>query len=280
MSAEWSPSASDCLREAEAFLEADPVRFQLPLHLLLRGVESPELAPGIRCALALGPGGEVAAVGVQTPPWPVQVATAQATAAAALGTLFAAAVEPVSAVMGPEACAHAFAAAFASAAGAESRWEQSLGVFELTTLKPPRPIAGHARPAHAGERALLEQWLRDFHHEATPNDPEPPPSVGARLVTEQRGWLWLAEDGAPRALACTWREAKGVHSVGPVYTPPSARGQGAASAVVAALSAELLAKGRACTLFTDLANPTSNALYARLGYERVGTFARLGLRRS
>jgi predicted GNAT family acetyltransferase len=55
-----------------------------------------------------------------------------------------------------------------------------------------------------------------------------------------------------------------------VYTPPSFRGRGYASACVAALSASLLASGRKfCFLFTDLANPTSNSIYQKLGYRPV-----------
>ena len=55
--------------------------------------------------------------------------------------------------------------------------------------------------------------------------------------------------------------------VGAVYTPPSLRGRGYAAGVVAEVSRRALAGGhRFCSLYTDLANPTSNALYQRLGY--------------
>jgi hypothetical protein len=58
-----------------------------------------------------------------------------------------------------------------------------------------------------------------------------------------------------------------------VYTPPEQRRRGHATASVAALSAKLLAAGRAsCVLFTDLANPTSNAIYRRIGYAPVIDF--------
>jgi predicted GNAT family acetyltransferase len=56
-----------------------------------------------------------------------------------------------------------------------------------------------------------------------------------------------------------------------VYTPPSRRRQGYASALVAAMSQKLLDEGRKfCFLYTDLANPTSNSIYQRLGYQPVG----------
>jgi predicted GNAT family acetyltransferase len=56
-----------------------------------------------------------------------------------------------------------------------------------------------------------------------------------------------------------------------VYTPPARRGHGyAAGATAAVTQAALDAGATDVLLFTDLANPTSNALYPRLGYRPVG----------
>jgi predicted GNAT family acetyltransferase len=58
--------------------------------------------------------------------------------------------------------------------------------------------------------------------------------------------------------------------VGPVYTPPESRGHGYGSAVTAAASAWAHDAGaREVVLFTDLANPVSNAIYPRIGYRPV-----------
>ncbi len=55
-----------------------------------------------------------------------------------------------------------------------------------------------------------------------------------------------------------------------MYTPPELRGRGYATSVVAELTEQRLATGLAfCFLRTDLANPTSNAIYASIGYEPV-----------
>jgi GNAT superfamily N-acetyltransferase len=64
--------------------------------------------------------------------------------------------------------------------------------------------------------------------------------------------------------------AAGVSRIGPVFTPLAERGHGYGSAVTAA-AADLA--GRSGTpdvvLFADLANPTSNAIYQRIGFEPV-----------
>jgi predicted GNAT family acetyltransferase len=56
-----------------------------------------------------------------------------------------------------------------------------------------------------------------------------------------------------------------------VYTPPHRRRRGYAGSAVAAASRRALAGGATtCMLFTDLANPTSNKIYAEVGYRRAG----------
>jgi predicted GNAT family acetyltransferase len=60
--------------------------------------------------------------------------------------------------------------------------------------------------------------------------------------------------------------AYGVARIGPVYTPAADRGQGYASAAVAAVSQRHLDAGVRPCLFTDQANPTSNRVYEAIGY--------------
>ena len=94
----------------------------------------------------------------------------------------------------------------------------------------------------------------------------------ATKIADRLLYLWDV-GGVPVSLAGGTRP--GVHciSVGPVYTPPEHRCRGYASACVAALSQHLLDAGwEFCTLFTDLANPTSNSIYQKIGYRPVCDF--------
>jgi predicted GNAT family acetyltransferase len=55
-----------------------------------------------------------------------------------------------------------------------------------------------------------------------------------------------------------------------VYTPPQLRARGFGGAVTVAATRLALERGaEKVVLFTDLANPTSNALYQKLGYRPV-----------
>jgi predicted GNAT family acetyltransferase len=86
-----------------------------------------------------------------------------------------------------------------------------------------------------------------------------------------RGELLVWEDTRPVCFVGVTQPVSGVVRIGPVYTPPECRRQGYAGTAVAAASRRALAAGAdRCVLFTDLANPTSNKIYAEVGYERFG----------
>jgi predicted GNAT family acetyltransferase len=77
-------------------------------------------------------------------------------------------------------------------------------------------------------------------------------------------------------MAATTRPTRSGCSINTVYTPPRHRRRGYATAAVAALSDALLKGGRRfCCLYTDAANPTSNSIYAKIGYRPIRDDAEL-----
>jgi hypothetical protein len=89
------------------------------------------------------------------------------------------------------------------------------------------------------------------------------------LPADMRG-IYLWEDAQRVSLTGYSGPTRNGIRIGPVYMPPEFRRQGYASALVAGVSQHLLDTGRKfCFLFTDLANPTSNKIYMRIGYEPV-----------
>jgi predicted GNAT family acetyltransferase len=69
------------------------------------------------------------------------------------------------------------------------------------------------------------------------------------------------------------RPIAGVVRIGPVYTPPEHRRRGYAGSAVAAASRLALGNGaRVCMLLTDDTNPTSNKIYAEVGYRAFGAW--------
>jgi predicted GNAT family acetyltransferase len=136
--------------------------------------------------------------------------------------------------------------------------------------EPPRPAAGRLRRATGEDRELLVEWMLGFD---PANQDQRRAGRIAADVDERiaAGHYFVWEDGRPvSALAHHIEVARAVR-IGPVYTPARFRNRGYASAAVAALSRRLLERGaERCCLFTDLSNPTSNKIYASVGYTRIG----------
>jgi predicted GNAT family acetyltransferase len=132
----------------------------------------------------------------------------------------------------------------------------------------PRPAAGALRCARESDRALLVRRSIDFAREAVDDHGDAEAVVERRL---RNGGLHLWEDGGePVSMLGVNIAVAGVVRIGPVYTPPQHRRRGYATSAVAAASAAALAAGaRTCMLFTDPANPTSNRIYATVGYKRI-----------
>ena len=145
------------------------------------------------------------------------------------------------------------------------------GVFALERVEPVRGVPGAMRIATAADRPTLLEWFLAFGIEALPHPDEErlTREVDHRLSAADAGVVLWENDGAVSLAGFGGPTPNGIR-IGPVYTPPELRGHGYASALVADLSSSLLAGGRRfCFLYTDLANPTSNKIYERIGYVRV-----------
>lgn len=86
--------------------------------------------------------------------------------------------------------------------------------------------------------------------------------------------LWETPDGVPVSMAGLTSLVAGQIRLAPVYTPAHLRGRGYAGAAAVEAGRAALAEGAdEVLLFADLANPTSNGLYQRIGYRPVTDFA-------
>jgi|SRR5580658_6797844 predicted GNAT family acetyltransferase len=213
--------------------------------------------------------GRVTAALMHTPPYPVLLTRLPANSAGDLAEALAGRGRQLPGVNAEQSDAEAFAAAWSGLTGAGWQEFRRSRLYQLRQFTPPDPPPpGAARIATAADRGLLESWLDAMRREL------PDLGVPGRGLVEDRishGGLTLWEaGGAAVSLAGCTRPAEGVVRIGPVYTPMEHRGRGYGAAVTAAVSQAALGAGAAyLVLFTDLANPTSNALYQRLGYEPI-----------
>ncbi|TDC73872.1 GNAT family N-acetyltransferase [Streptomyces hainanensis] len=174
--------------------------------------------------------------------------------------------------------ATAFADAWRRRTGAEPTLSHRLRLYRLATLTPPDPLPpGRGRVAGEAEHERVVRWCREFCAavgEAFPDDPEA--WAGTRFAG-RTFMFWETPDGIPVSMAAATPMVAGQIRVDPVYTPAPLRGRGYAAAVSVAVSRAALAAGaREVVLFADAANPTSNALYQRIGFRRLADFAVYG----
>jgi predicted GNAT family acetyltransferase len=156
----------------------------------------------------------------------------------------------------------------ALAAALPMRVSMRTRLYRLEALTPPDPAPpGRARVAGPADRDQLTMWYSAFLTEIEGPSEDPAAEIDERLGY---GGLTVWEtDGVPVSMAGRTRIAAGMARIGPVYTPDALRGRGYGSAVTAAASRGAQELADEVVLFTDLANPTSNGIYQRIGYRPV-----------
>ena len=140
---------------------------------------------------------------------------------------------------------------------------------------PTERTPGRLRSAVADDLDLLEQFGIGFQRAAFGADRSDGniDVAGLRALLAAKTadncvWLWEHPIEGPVSMTAATVPVGGVARIQSVYTPPENRRAGYAAACVAAQVIELADRGvEGCVLFADLANPWSNALYRRLGFE-------------
>ena len=179
--------------------------------------------------------------------------------------------EPVGA-QGPVAEAEAVAGAWAARTGATVAVGMRMRLFALDTLRPPEGVPGAARAVALDDEAGIDRlaaWRAAFaaEHDGTGPPSRRPREDVVRALEGGAGELLWEVGGEPVAQAAVRAVTAGMSRIGPIYTPPGHRRRGYGAAVTAAAARWAQDRGaRHVLLYTDLANPTTNRLYPRLGF--------------
>jgi predicted GNAT family acetyltransferase len=267
-------SPHDFRARAEAFLLEREVEHNLPLGLTTALIFNPDLYGTQPYFAVVEDAGKVIAAAMMTPPYRLVLSLCEDREALELIAHDVHDFRPdTPGVTGPVPVGLHFAEIWHGLTDCSFRKSMAERIYKLEKVKPPPGVSGHMRRAVEADRALLIEWMTAFQQEAFG---EPDPAAVERMAhnmlvmpPEMRGtYLW--EDPHPVSLVSYGGPTPNSMRLGPVYTPPECRRKGYASACTAWVSQTLLDSGRKfCTLFTDLANPTSNHIYQEVGYEPV-----------
>ncbi len=212
--------------------------------------------------------GEVSGCAIRTPPFELALTQMPEAAIPLLLEDLVDVYPSLSGVSGPEFIATRFAERWTKEFGSTPRRHSRQRIYFLErVIHPSSPPSGSFRGVTQEDLELVMDWNAGFYEDTGIPD-RASKQRAEQLVKE--GSLFLWEDGEPKSMASKVAETPTGARIGYVYTPPTFRRCGYASICVAELSQLLLNQGLSfCCLFADLANPTSNSIYERLGYEPV-----------
>ena len=260
----FSEDAAFVLERADDFLSSEPVLHNLILSILQARVALGE--PG-RYWIAFQ-GERAVGVVVQSPlEFPATLTPMEPPAVLAVVDAIAEAGVALPGVNGDAATAARFAGQWSERCKSAATPFQGTRLYELLELGEAPRNEGKLRKAGSSDRSLMIQWTRAFQEEIGESASDTELRVDRGLAAGQL-WLW-DQNGETTSMAVSREPARGVVRLSGVYTPPEKRSRGYAAACVYALSKHLLGRGFRCMLYTDLANPTSNSIYRRIGYRAV-----------
>ena len=252
--------ASAARERAGAFLGARPVQHNLLLTILEQSIEH---SLGGTFWLVVD-GSDVVGFALESPPG---MGAVLAPMPARMCHLLAESITTaVPHVVGEAGAAAAFAGRWTECRSTSVTAIDGQRLYELTDLQSVSSASGSLRLAGPDDRATLVEWTTAFVEEADVVPVNAEALVDARVAREQ---FWVWDDGGAVSMGSASEPVAGVARVQYVYTPPERRCAGYATACVEQMSRVLSGRGLSCVLLTDLANPTSNAIYRRIGYEAV-----------
>jgi hypothetical protein len=262
----------------EGLMQAEELN-GLPAGILLSLVDQPDRYGGqpFLCAVS-GQNGRLVAAAVQTPLRNLVLCAGFDWTPEAMDSVIDCSLSEglvLPGVIGPAELASAFASRHSYRFRTGTKIAMELGHYVLTKVEGPAfPASGFMRKAVGEDLPLVHSWIERFYLDCFGEVPSYASCPATeRMVESGDIFIWMDPGPGPVSMAGKSRPTWHGTTISMVYTPPEFRGNGYATNCVARLSSLLLQSGCSfCTLFTDLANPTSNSIYARIGYKRTGTY--------
>ncbi len=150
-------------------------------------------------------------------------------------------------------------------------------IYQLTEVNQNISNSNSFENASEEDRKLLINWGQSFMKEILKDAPQDQIDRSIQRMEimmnkslQKKDIFVLKAGGTIVSIARASRGTPNGQAVTLVYTPPQYRNHGYATELVAKLCSSILKKGKNyCYLFTDLANPTSNSVYMKVGFRPV-----------
>lgn len=246
---------------------------------IIMGVEGKEKAewrdPANWLMTAVFDGKSVKFTALMTPPFNLTFyATDNEIDSAALDCLIRGLLDyDIPGVITEKTLAERFAKEYVAKKGLTYKTAMDQRIYELDKVNPEIKTFGSLRLVEERDMSFFPYWLEAFDASSIYGNTQMkiPQDASAYLYRiSQKKYYILEVDGLPVSMAGYTRKLPNAIGIAFVYTPPYYRGRGYATSCVAQLSQMALDNGYSrCVLYTDLANPTSNSIYQKIGYKPV-----------
>jgi len=142
--------------------------------------------------------------------------------------------------------------------------------------EPRAPLAADVRPATAADAELVAEHSAQMMIGELGYDPRVARAgfiAGVRHQIEAGNWWVWTVDGRIRFQCSVGARSRHTAQIQGVWTPPSERGRGYATAALGAIAHHLLERFPTLSLYVNDFNGAAIALYERLGFVRHGALA-------
>ncbi|MCD4708625.1 MAG: GNAT family N-acetyltransferase [Candidatus Sabulitectum sp.] len=153
--------------------------------------------------------------------------------------------------------------------GIESLLFRRERVYQLLKCRETGISTGQMRMADISDTDQIADWIVEFHNEIDEKiELDAAKRMAETKIRNKEVFVWIDEGIV--SMCASDRESRNGKVINLVYTPPDKRKRGYATSCVYYLCKQILAEGKSfCSLYTDLANQTSNSIYREIGFEPV-----------
>jgi len=255
--------------EVFAFLAANEAQYCLPLGLIDTMINRPETYPKAYL-WALYERDRIAGAAWMMPPHPLGLTVMSDDGIAALIREASRIPDAPKSVLGPKQQSDSFRDGWTALHQVSVKSTMEQRIYKVTEVRQPFVVEGTMRPVEERDLTLLVDWNLRFGRDCgDERDPQQARDYAVAGIANRTRYLWTVDGEAVSMAGASGPTPSGIR-INWVYTPDHLRGRGFASALVATLSRKMLSEGRQyCFLYTDLANPTSNNIYQKIGYVAV-----------
>ncbi|GGF21186.1 acetyltransferase [Halobacillus andaensis] len=145
------------------------------------------------------------------------------------------------------------------------------GVYELTKVNALPQKRGNLRLACPKDTEWLVDWFKQYYKETNElHQLQGAEQIVEELIRGEKTYIYVV-NGQSVSMVSRARSTPNGATINGVFTPDLYKRNGYATEAVTVMSENLLNEGHQfCALYTDLSNLSSNSIYTRIGYKRVG----------